>query len=353
MPTVKFPKSTINPIGYVQVTPDNIDKTKKYPLVIFLHGDGGQGGGTLADLEILAMGELPKELQVKALAYNFIVLAPQMSGGWTKEINHVGKMIELAQSLPVDNTKIYLTGISRGGEGVWGWPSWSADNARKLAALIPVCAVPGRDIGSYCSIGNVPIWAFHAKDDAPVSYKHTENTIANIEKCIGHKEINTTYYDTGGHWIWGKVYGQDDLFTWMLSKSSSSPAPAPIPAKPPEFTVNAGIDFTTARPDFKLAAIPKNGSWARSKWTMIKQPEGVSKWEPVIQKGGGWITAEGIFPQPGLYAFEVEVTDSTGRVATDTIEITYNPVSVKIPKVEIPVLGKVVKVYEDFTWELN
>lgn len=349
MPTVKFPKSTTNPIGYVQVTPDNIDKSKKYPLVIFLHGDGGQGQGYDVDLEKLSMGELPKELQVKAHVYNFIVLAPQMSGGWTKEINHVGKMIELAQTLPIDNTKIYLTGISRGGEGVWGWPSWSVDNARKLAALIPVCAVPGRDIGSYCSIGNVPIWAFHAKDDAVVSVQYTINTIAQIEKCIGHKELQATYFETGNHWIWGRVYADEAIYNWMITKTQVAPAPVPIPA----FTVSAGVDFTTARPDFKLAAIPKNGSWARSKWTMVKQPEGVSKWEPVIQKGGGWITAEGVFPKPGTYAFEVEVTDSTGRVAADIIEITYNPVSVKIPKVEIPVLGKVVKVYEDFTWELN
>lgn len=353
MPTVKFPKSITNPIGYVQVTPDNIDKTKKYPLVIFLGGDGSQGDGSDRDLDKLALGELPKELQVKALVYNFIILAPQTSGGYSKEVNHVGKIFEIAQGLPVDFTKVYLTGISRGGEGVWGWPSWSADNARKLAALVPVCAVPGRDIGSYCNIGNVPIWAFHAKDDTVVSVGYTEQTIAKIDACIGHKEIKTTYFETGNHWIWGKVYGQDDLFSWMLSKSIVANSPAPAP----DFSVTAQIFYDPTKPDFKLEAIEKGGTWVEARWSVIEVPEGVNKYSPIILGGGGWIRGHGKFPKAGKYKFRVEVTDVKRRTAISEVEAVYNPEGEpRTPKVEIDLRGKVVngvKVYDDFTWELN
>jgi hypothetical protein len=357
MPTVKFPKTASNPIGYVQVTPDNIDKSKKYPLVIFLGGDGSQGDGSDRDLEKLVMGELPKELQVKAQVYSFIILAPQTSGGYSKEVNHVGKMFEIAQGLPVDFTKVYLTGISRGGEAVWGWPSWSAENAKKLAALVPVCCVPGRDIGTYCNIAITSVWVFHAKDDTVVPIGNTLKAVDQIKQCFFYKELKETYYPDGNHWIFGRPYGDDSVITWMLSKSTVSAAPLPT-VEP--FTVTAKvIQDDPNKPDFKLEAIEKGGLWVESKWTVLEVPQGVNKYGPIILGGGGWIRGHGRFPKIGKYKFRVEVTDAKRRTATSEVEVEYNPdgvVPVKVPRVEIDLRGKTVngvKVYDDFTWELN
>lgn len=369
MPTVKFPKSATNPIGYVQVTPDNIDKSKKYPLFIFLHGQGGSGDGSDPDLTSFANGkeyepgkfyapELVKELQIKAYAYNFIILAPQTNVGWRKDINHVEKMFSIAaeKNLPVDFTKVYLTGPSLAGEGVWGYPSWSPENARKLAAIVPICCVPGREIGSYCNTANTNVWAFHALKDPTVGVGHTEYAISQIEKCIGHKEVKATYLDMDVHWIWSTVYSRDDLFAWLLSKSTV--APAPLPTVEP-FTVTAKVIYDPTLPDFKIEAIEKGGTWVESKWSVLEVPEGVNKYSAIILGGGGWIRGHGKFPKKGKYKFKVEVTDARRRTATAEVEAEYNPdgeVPVKTPRVEIDLRGKTVngvKVYDDFTWELN
>jgi len=119
-------------VGFYQFTPYDYTQnpTKKYPLIIFLHGIGERGNGTtelpwvLGDAIpriINAGGTMTYTNPVTGQKETFIVLSPQLSKnyGWWQNF-YVDEMLKYArQNFRVDENKIYLTGLSAGGGGTY------------------------------------------------------------------------------------------------------------------------------------------------------------------------------------------------------------------------------------------
>ena len=135
-------------IGFYEYTPTNYNAnpTTKYPLIIFLHGIGERGNGTSELPNVLGQG-IPKYIsQGSTMTFywngqweTFLVLSPQLSrnyGDWQNF--YVDEMLNYAKAnLRIDTNRIYLTGLSLGGGGVWRYASSSLANARKFAAIAP------------------------------------------------------------------------------------------------------------------------------------------------------------------------------------------------------------------------
>ena len=77
--------------GYLEALPAhyNDHPKKKYPLIIFLHGQGELGNGSQASLPVVADNAIPKLIENKTFPanfkvnggnYQFIVLSPQFKG---------------------------------------------------------------------------------------------------------------------------------------------------------------------------------------------------------------------------------------------------------------------------------
>ena len=119
-------------VGFYEYKPTTYSptSTKKYPLIIFLHGIGERGNGT-TDLIKLTWHAIPRIIAAGGtMTYKnpktgemetFLVLSPQLSynyGYW--DMFYVEEMLKYAkQNLNVDLNRIYLTGLSAGGGGVW------------------------------------------------------------------------------------------------------------------------------------------------------------------------------------------------------------------------------------------
>jgi poly(3-hydroxybutyrate) depolymerase len=148
------------PYGYYEYVPDDYHSgTDEKAVVIFLHGAGEVGNGTTQLDRVLALG-VPKNIE-EGEDYDFIAISPQTtSSQWN--LAELDAMIEYVKShYRVDPDRIYLTGISLGGGGVW---NYAKAHPEKLAAILPSCSSPSIPDGF--KLTGLPTWAFHAWGDS-------------------------------------------------------------------------------------------------------------------------------------------------------------------------------------------
>ncbi len=155
-------------------------KGKKYPLVLALHGAGERGSKNdvhlLGNKTVVSWAE--PDQQKKHPAF---VVAPQAQAGtwWTQEGNYklVMQLIEeIKEKYPIDENRIYITGVSMGGMGTW---NIIQENPDLFAAAIPVCGIG--DVTKASRLVNLPIWVLHSADDAVVRVTGSTDMINAIE----------------------------------------------------------------------------------------------------------------------------------------------------------------------------
>lgn len=183
---------------------------KKWPLILFLHGAGERGN----NLEVLKQQGLPRFLQLKD-DFPFIVAYPQCPGGsyWNIELLN-NWYDEVLDKVNVDETRIYLTGISMGGYGTW---HWTAANPEKFTAIIPVCGGGQPDKAE--KLTKMPIWAFHGQKDNIVPVEETLAMTTAIERAGGHPKV--TIYPDLFHDSWTKTYQNEEIYRWLLEQKTT------------------------------------------------------------------------------------------------------------------------------------
>ena len=147
------------------------------------------------------------------------VIAPQCpddSRGWRGQFldDVLGLVSQAIKHLPVDKSRIYITGLSMGGYGTW---SAIAEAPELFAAAVPVCG--GGDPRSAKSIKNLPIWAHHGVADNVVPVSQTQRMVTALEKVKGR--IRYTEYDEASgikHDAWTPCYGNPEVFEWMFAQ---------------------------------------------------------------------------------------------------------------------------------------
>lgn len=195
--------------GYIQYLPKDLDKKKKYPLVLFLHGAGERGD----DLDVLAKHGYMKYHKDEGREYPFIFVSPQCPEDkyWGCYIESLFKFLDhICDTLPVDRERIYLTGISMGGTGTWLMAQ--ADPSR-FAAIAPIC---GSGIPWYGFVlKDIPCRIYHGDCDESVNVHDSLNMASAINRAGGKAEL--TVYPGVYHNCWDIVYSSDDLTEWFLS----------------------------------------------------------------------------------------------------------------------------------------
>lgn len=196
-------------INYLEALPEGYaaDATKRWPLVIFLHGSGERG----ADLRKVAKHGPPKLVE-EGRALPFILLSPQCPAGQWWDLAALDVWLdEVARKYRVDPRRIYLTGLSMGGFGTWGWAQRSPE---RFAAILPVCG--GGDPKAGVKLKDLPTWAFHGAKDKTVLPEKTEEMIAAIKEAGGEPRL--TMYPEAAHDSWTETYANEEVFAWMLAQ---------------------------------------------------------------------------------------------------------------------------------------
>jgi len=181
------------------------DISKRWPLIIFLHGSGERGD----DLSKVKEQGLPKLLETKD-DFPFIVISPQIPMYENWDIDVLDALLDEAlEQLPVDPDRVYITGLSLGGHATWQWAAHSPD---RFAAIAPVCGAG--PLARACRLSHVPIWAFHGDQDTIVPFAASESMVKAVQSCGG--EAHLTAYPGVGHDAWTDTYANPELYSWFL-----------------------------------------------------------------------------------------------------------------------------------------
>lgn len=197
--------------NYLKYTPEGYDEnsTKKWPLIVFLHGSG-ERGDHMDNLWV--NGPFRFENCEEKPDIPFFMVSPQCPdnriwGNFTESLNEF--LDDMLNELPVDPDRVYLTGLSMGGTGAW---HWGMENPERFAAMAPVC---GTGICWYAGIlQNMPVWAFHGSDDDVVPLCESVNMVDAINSRGGHAKI--TVYEGVGHGSYMQAYATQELYDWFL-----------------------------------------------------------------------------------------------------------------------------------------
>lgn len=189
---------------YLVYIPDGYNEKKdyKWPVVFFLHGIGERN----QDVSVLRQVGLSRVMKGK----EFIMIAPMAKDWWSSGSLEV-LYKEVMDSLHVDNSRVYLTGLSMGGYGTWDWGSLHAEH---FAAIVPICG--GGDLARMPKLQKMPVWAFHSADDPTVNVNESRRLVNELKRLGGN--IQYTEYPDGGHDAWTRAYNTPELFTWLLKQ---------------------------------------------------------------------------------------------------------------------------------------
>lgn len=215
-------------LPYRLLKPERMDPEKKYPLIVFLHGAGERGDDNEIHLRHIAPTLLNPE---KRASFPCFVVAPQCPPGimWAnhgREGSHlmihnepsaamtllIALLGEIENKFPIDQSRVYLTGLSMGGYGTWDLLSRYPN---KFAAAVPICG--GGDLRTASDFKDVPIWAFHGALDRVVPPANSRSMIKALQDA-GGKPGYTEYPDVG-HNSWSNAYNDPYLLPWLFQQS--------------------------------------------------------------------------------------------------------------------------------------
>lgn len=201
-------------IDYWLLSPAKIEPGKKYPLVLALHG---RGGNTTA-AGVLAKDDLREK-------YPCFVLAPTTTrqGTWAlpPNANRLNGRPKLPAALlvvemlkkekPIDADRVYVTGQSMGGFGTFGAV---AASPQTFAAAVPVCG--GWTTDDAAKMKDVPLWAFHGDKDTTVPVERSRDMIEAIKKAGGAPKL--TEFPGVGHPSWVPAYDSAETWAWLFAQ---------------------------------------------------------------------------------------------------------------------------------------
>ncbi len=214
-------------LNYRLHVPAELDPEEAYPLILFLHGAGERGDDNELQLLHGAWDILDFTIENDVPAF---ILAPQCPAEakwvdipWNRLLERMPEapsapmrlVIELMDALiaeyPIDEGRIYVTGLSMGGYGTWDIVQRVPG---RFAAALPICG--GGDPAQAARIRHVPIWAFHGSNDTIVPLRQTLDMIDALEAAGGSPSY--TVYGGVGHDAWSRTYSNEDVLWWLFDQ---------------------------------------------------------------------------------------------------------------------------------------
>lgn len=196
---------TVNARYLLYLPKDYGMQDKKWPLIYYLHGGMGRGN----DLEKLKWYPIPKMFEQND-SLPFIVLSPQcpIDESWTDTELLLALLDEILSNYAVDPNRVYLTGYSMGGSGVWYLAYEYPD---RFAAIAPMSGIGNKFWAS--RLKDVPIWVFHGAQDTTISVSETLDMVQALKSEGG--DIKVTIDPERGHRP-PSVAEHEELFNWFL-----------------------------------------------------------------------------------------------------------------------------------------
>ena len=235
---------------YVVYVPREFSRKQTYPVILALHGGGQYGSDGLKQTD----GGLAKAIRLNPERFPAVVVFPQAKAdgtpGWQREGGQAA-LAALDKSIKEfrgDARRVYLTGLSAGGNGSWFLASRYPE---RFAAAVIVCSFISERKGltsgvdypalappdapdefAYLAkrVSPIPIWIFHGDADQTVSVEVSRKMFAAL-KAIG-ADVQYTEFPGVPHNSWDPAYARADLFDWLLKQRRPQTDHYPKSARP-------------------------------------------------------------------------------------------------------------------------
>jgi predicted peptidase len=198
----------------------------------YLHGSGGSGDDNVKQMGLgNVFGTRVWALPENQKNFPCYVVAPQTDRGWARygppeSGDSVARMIPglgdgarlaleivdaLRREFAIDERRIYVTGQSMGGAGVW---HIIAHRPRYFAAAVPCCGSATTEAA--VDSAGTPLWCFHGDADTTVPVSVSRDRIAALRK-VGVHPLYAEYAGVG-HNVWEWAYTEPTLVRWVFSQ---------------------------------------------------------------------------------------------------------------------------------------
>jgi predicted peptidase len=222
-------------LPYRLLLPKDYDPSKKYPLILFLHGAGERGNDNEKQLTHGATLFLTDSIRKN---YPAIVVFPQCAANsyWsnvsiisdsikgtrvfnfkpdgepTKAMELLLELLkELADNYPLDKNRLYIGGLSMGGMGTF---ELVRRKPKLFAAAFPICG--GANAASAKKLKQPSWWIFHGLKDNVVDPVYSRIMAAAIKDQGA--DVKLTLYPQANHNSWDAAFAEKELMSWLFSK---------------------------------------------------------------------------------------------------------------------------------------
>ena len=234
--SIKFKGENFNYQIYV---PADYTSKKKFPVIVFLHGNGRQGNDGMRQ----TFAGLPDTIRNNRSLVPAICVFPQAKVGtrWLypeMEELVVAQLDKTMNEFSTDASRVYLTGFSMGATGAYRIAyRWQ----NKFAAIVavagrveagarygqeeieidrktnPFVAAPDPFAALAAGIKNIPIWILHGDADESVPVEQSRQLVAALKKA--GVEVSYTEYAGVNHvGAAQKVFADENIVKWLFTK---------------------------------------------------------------------------------------------------------------------------------------
>jgi predicted esterase len=189
-----------------------------FPMIVFLHGYGERTTDRIFEAGLPGAIALHFGEGRKNGRFEFIALFPiDPTGRWqagSVESEDAMKVVDhVITRHRIDPERVYLTGLSNGGSGVW---RLAEAYPKKWAAIAPISSFDRPEVSN---VQHIPAWIFHGGKDDKAPVEPNRKLVQQL-KTAG-ADVRYTEIPLAGHGIWHQTYNSKELYTWFASKKKN------------------------------------------------------------------------------------------------------------------------------------
>ena len=241
----RTPSGNTPALPYRLYVPRDYVQTRRYPLLVVLHGSGEKGTDNVAQLKNGVLAFCDHKLQKRKPTFVAYPQCPPsarwVEAPWAEGRYELAKVPQsgpsaavmaliasLSTEFTLDPGRLLLSGLSMGGYGTWDLLTRFPE---RFAAAMPICG--GGDPTQAARLRDVPIWAFHGARDEVVPVAGSRLMVQAVKQAGGRARY-TEYADVG-HNAWDRAYGDVRAVSWLLGQrqagqpSRAAPSSAAAP----------------------------------------------------------------------------------------------------------------------------
>lgn len=205
---------------------------QRWPVILFLHGAGERGSDGVFQTQVGIAGAI----RTAPSKWPAIVVMPQVPTDslWLGAPGEaaIAALDRTMAEFRTDPDRVYLTGMSMGGNGTWNLAYRYPD---RWAAIAPVCAfissfsrlrgsrsiVPADAGDPFAAVAQrlkaMPTWIFHGEVDPVVPVDESRKAV-DAFRAAGATSMRYTEFLGAGHNVWDMTYASPQFRDWLFAQ---------------------------------------------------------------------------------------------------------------------------------------